>query len=351
MAMPTSDTTTATSTVEEYAPTQDILLEGNVKLLNQINLDADVLCVRYNPAGNLLAIGLATGNIMIYSVESKGFVYALRHGANKHVPVTSIKWKPQGDDEDFEYMLIATYVSGEIKTWHVTTQTCIRTHTEGKKGHEVQLLVAAYNTSGTRSIAGGDNGRIYLYDDLSGTKLSTMGPSVNNEVMDGHVMRVFALQYHPQDDQVFVSGGWDNTIQWWDTRTSERYSIKKISGPLLCGEGLDIEPNTQKLVAASWRRHDNCEIYDFGTGKRIKEMSGCAKNSMLYCAQWKDRSSLVLGGSNTHMTTLADFNTGLPIGSVLNLPKGVCALDSNRKGLHPHIAAASSRHVFVVSDV
>lgn len=57
-----------------------------------------------------------------------------------------------------------------------------------------------------------------------------MGPSVNNEVMDGHVMRVFALQYHPQDDQVFVSGGWDNTIQWWDTRTSERYSIKKISG-------------------------------------------------------------------------------------------------------------------------
>ena len=70
-----------------------------------------------------------------------------------------------------------------------------------------------------------------------------MGPSVNNEVMDGHVMRVFALQYHPQDDQVFVSGGWDNTIQWWDTRTSERYSIKKISGVL---KGKPRKPNINK---------------------------------------------------------------------------------------------------------
>ena len=31
--------------------------------------------------------------------------------------------------------------------------------------------------------------------------------------MDGHVMRVFSLQFNPSDDNVFVSGGWDDTIQ------------------------------------------------------------------------------------------------------------------------------------------
>ena len=27
------------------------------------------------------------------------------------------------------------------------------------------------------------------------------------------MMRVFSLQFSPQDDDVFVSGGWDDTIQ------------------------------------------------------------------------------------------------------------------------------------------
>jgi len=31
--------------------------------------------------------------------------------------------------------------------------------------------------------------------------------------MDGHVMRIFSVQYNPHDDHVFVSGGWDDTIQ------------------------------------------------------------------------------------------------------------------------------------------
>ena len=350
MAMPAVATTTNTTETKEQYPSlirsEDILLEGNMRLVNQINVDSEVLCLRYNHNGKLLAIGLTTGTIMIYSVESKAFVYVLRHGSPSSVPVTSMKWKPEGPDEEYGYQLMATYVSGEVKTWHVTTGSCLKSHKED----DVQLLVGAYNSSGSHCIAGGHNGCIYLYDEITGRKISTLGPSVNKEVMDGHVMRVFALQYHPLDENVFVSGGWDNTIQWWDTRTSDRYSIKKISGPRICGEGLDIEKNTQKLVAVSWRRHQNCQVFDFGSGKRIKEMDAYGKSSMLYCAQWKDRSSLIVGGSNGHIVSLADYNTGLTIGSALNLPGGVCALDNTRIGSHPSIAAASGKHILVVSD-
>ena len=76
-------------------------------------------------------------------------------------------------------MLTAAYVSGELKTWHVTTGSCLKCHVED----DAQLLVAAYNSSGSRCIAGGDNGRIYLYDETTGAKISTMGPSVNKEVI------------------------------------------------------------------------------------------------------------------------------------------------------------------------
>ena len=29
----------------------------------------------------------------------------------------------------------------------------------------------------------------------------------------GHVTRIFALKYHPDDNNVFVSGGWDNALK------------------------------------------------------------------------------------------------------------------------------------------
>ena len=33
------------------------------------------------------------------------------------------------------------------------------------------------------------------------------------EAMDGHMMRVFAIQVHPHNNNIFVSGGWDDTVQ------------------------------------------------------------------------------------------------------------------------------------------
>ena len=42
--------------------------------------------------------------------------------------------------------------------------------------------------------------------------------SENRHVMDGHRFRIFALKHHPLHDNVFCSGGWDDTVQIWDQR-------------------------------------------------------------------------------------------------------------------------------------
>ena len=36
--------------------------------------------------------------------------------------------------------------------------------------------------------------------------------------MDGHVQRVFSVQWHPTDSHLLASGGWDDTVQFWDDR-------------------------------------------------------------------------------------------------------------------------------------
>jgi len=34
----------------------------------------------------------------------------------------------------------------------------------------------------------------------------------------GHSNRIFCVKFHPNDPNVLLSGGWDTTIQIWDTR-------------------------------------------------------------------------------------------------------------------------------------
>ena len=37
--------------------------------------------------------------------------------------------------------------------------------------------------------------------------------SSSHLVMDGHMSRVFSVQYTPGQDDEFLSGGWDDTVQ------------------------------------------------------------------------------------------------------------------------------------------
>ena len=94
--------------------------------------------------------------------------------------------------------------------------------------------------------------------------------------MDGHMNRVFALRYHPSNPNLLVSAGWDDTVQFWDTRVVHSiryiavsfviviicvyYHIRKLSGPHICGDSLDIEPLTFNIVTGSWRYHTPLEV-------------------------------------------------------------------------------------------
>ena len=44
--------------------------------------------------------------------------------------------------------------------------------------------------------------------------------SGNVEKVDGHHSRVFAGIFHPSDPNLFVTGGWDSTVQFWDRRVN-----------------------------------------------------------------------------------------------------------------------------------
>lgn len=68
--------------------------------------------------------------------------------------------------------------------------------------------------------------------------------------MDGHKSRVFSACFRPKSAHELISGGWDNTIQFWDSR--QPYALKRISGVHMCGDGLDISKNGKEVFELSF---------------------------------------------------------------------------------------------------
>jgi len=44
--------------------------------------------------------------------------------------------------------------------------------------------------------------------------------------VDGHHNRVFAGVCHPTDPNIFLTGGWDSTVQFWDIRVNS--SVRSV---------------------------------------------------------------------------------------------------------------------------
>jgi WD40 repeat protein len=76
--------------------------------------------------------------------------------------------------------------------------------------------------------------------------------------MDGHKNRIHAIRSHPDMETVFLTGGWDETIHYWDERAP--HSQKHFAGPHLCGDALDIIAEHQVIVTGSWRRNSTLQV-------------------------------------------------------------------------------------------
>ncbi|RHY34961.1 hypothetical protein DYB32_000530 [Aphanomyces invadans] len=90
----------------------------------------------------------------------------------------------------------------------------------------------------------------------------------------GHSNRVFSVKFHPLDENTIISGGWDNTIQIWDTRVG--HSVRGIYGPHIAGaahvqitnlpDGLDLTGDAidinakNEILTGSWRPENPLEV-------------------------------------------------------------------------------------------
>jgi len=83
-----------------------------------------------------------------------------------------------------------------------------------------------------------------VYDEATKDEIVAMegGTGYSTHSTPGHSNRIFSVKFHPSENDIIISGGWDNTVQVWDVRVG--YAVRSFYGPHICGDALDIEGST-----------------------------------------------------------------------------------------------------------
>lgn len=296
--------------------------------------EEEVFCVRFSPDDQYLASSCGSGQIRIFNTSTGKQAFTLHNGEN--VPTTQVRWRPHQAMSKTKNVLVAVDADGRICHWHITSGKCLHEITEPDN----QLFCLDYASDGTQFATAGKKREVRVYDEAT-KRLSQVlegGDSVNTP---GHSNRIFSLKYHPTMRNIVVTGGWDNTVQFWDLRKG--HAVRSIFGPHICGDAVDINPDGTTILTGSWRVEKQLQLWDFGSGKLVDSVpwrSGVSLSEpcAIYAAQFSKEpgqgSMIVAGGSGANEAKLFDRSTGstTAFGTILGMSRACYTVDFAHNG-------------------
>lgn len=300
---------------------------------------SDCFCVRFSPDNEYLAASFANGAIHVYNAETGNQEFVLNNlegkdGSPLLLPTTQVRWRPHSAQSKTKSVLISVNAEadGQILHWHIKSGKCLHTITE--RGN--QLFCLDYFHDGSQFATAGRDRLVRIYDEATKRQVQALqGGDLKNTA--GHSNRVFALKYHPMHPHIILSGGWDNTVQVWDTRKG--HSVRSLWNCYLCGDAVDFAADGETILTGSWRTENALQLWDLGTGNLAETVEWKSESAearhgtcMLFSAQFsKDPTSsmIVAGGSQENEAKFYDRSSGkaVPFGGLVNLPKPVFSVD------------------------
>jgi len=274
-----------------------------------------------------LAVGYGNGAIEIFNSTTGERVSCVRKSRYGGLPIMCLRFNPIEKG-----ILLGAGSEGMVVSCKLEDQSC--TDFIRERGNEINTI--DFSVDGMRFATAGRDLSIRIYDTTTG-QLVREYEGYNPETaalerdMQGHGKRIFALKYHPEYEDIFVTGGWDNCLKVWDSRS--RDGVKRtIGGPHICGDGLDIQG--YNILTASWISTNALQLWDYSAGglvQNIKVHNASGKGQFLYAAQFADNDTVVCGGSGINAAQAIKYKTGELICNVKS-SGAVQALDSTLGG-------------------
>ena len=150
-----------------------------------------VFAAAFHPEGSKLATGSEDRTARLWDVKSGLTLCAL---AGHQGPVWDVAFHPDGNT-----LATASY-DRTIKLWDVSGQL-LNSLQQASLPHCI-----AFDTAGQVLASGGEDGKIILWDPLTGRQLAAL---------KGHSSAVLTIAFDPISSRL-ASGGWDRAIKLWD---------------------------------------------------------------------------------------------------------------------------------------
>ncbi|KAF5892118.1 WD repeat-containing protein 38-like [Clarias magur] len=343
-----SHTDTPTSSAQASPQT-----DGALRIHTVLQCSCEIMTCQFSTDGALLAVGHTDGSIKVFSTNKWRLLHTLtdRDSITNPLPITSLRFTHTMEKHS---VLLATYSSGSLKCWYVSgwqrlwwvnenieKEKVVKVNKE-ESGEVVerQTLCLSLSPSGENAVTGGSDSAIHLYDltTLQTTQICTA--SQLRTVMDGHCSRIFAVMFHPKKEEEFISGGWDNTVQFWDTRQPN--AVRMLYGPHVCGEALHIDPVTNQILSGSWRKDDHLEVWDYSSGKKVTSVPPDPQgDSLIYACQWLGRDHIIAGGCQSNAVRIIDRHSLQVTSRLFDLPSPVFSVAICPSEERPKLVAAS----------
>ena len=253
----------------------------------------------FNEDGTLLACGYNNGHINIFDLKDprKNPI----NFAPASYPITSIKWNNKK-----KTTLLVGAADGYVSHWH--TQSGKNLHSLKEINNSINSV--CYSNDYKNFITAGNDISVRLYDENMKSLITIMKPYKFNE--PGHTGRIFCCKFFPNDTSTIYSGGWDKTIQFYDTRSGKVAS--SIYGPEIVGDSLDM--NGYILASGAWATDNQIQLWDIRTLKCVCNVNWENKSpyypTYIYSVKFnvrKDRKFLSIGAVNKPLFRIFDYET------------------------------------------
>ena len=226
----------------------------------------------FHPTTNLLSVGFSTGVFSIYELPEFTQIQSL--SISKQA-ITSI-----AQNTTAEWIAIGSSKLGQLLVWEWQSESYILR----QQGHFDSLNCVAYTHDGTKITTASDDGKIKLWDTVSGHCIVTFAD---------HASGVTAIEHPRMKRNVFFTASLDGTVRAYDL---VRYrNFRTFTAPeRLQFTCLSVDASGEVIAAGSLDSFD-IHLWSVQTGQLLDRLAG--HEGPISCVAFAQHSSFLVSGS------------------------------------------------------
>ena len=235
---------------EEDLDDEQKTLSWRIIARNFFNSQSSVKCCTFHPKSNLFIVGFGNGEFRLYEMPSFSLIQQLSMGSNS---VSAISINPSG-----EWIAFGSKDLGQLLVYEWQSESYILR----QQGHFDSMNALAYSPDGSRIVTAADDGKIKIWDIVSGFCLATF---------DEHQSSVTGIAFAKRG-QVMFSSSLDGTVRAWDLIRFRNFRTFTSTSRIQFSS-VAVDPSGEIVVAGSLDNFD-IQVWSVQTSQLLDQLSG-----------------------------------------------------------------------------